>query len=440
MNGNRKLTAVSLVAVAVVMIVKMVAFNEPVSNQQSQTAIKLQPQVLVDEMAKLTSDGSLITDWPLIQSLSKLPESMRRQLNLNDAELAEVASHGQDTTNERRRIRLHVATSLGLADDAASIRSLTTILGSPDVEKRRFATFGLWLVGDEASIEPLIGALRDVDEIVCRYAMLAIGRILEFRHIENRPAIQALMAALRHESEQMRREAARALAHAGRSARPAVPALIELFKTDRSEYVRQQAVHGLGHLGDNSPAAAETLLTALGDTSGYVRCSAAHSLSGIEKGLALPAIPTLISLLKHDRWEEARREAAHALGHIDAARQETTPALIEALRDQSAGVRVEAAFALSYIEESVPEKLRLAALPPLIESLNGDISSDVRSKAAHALGHLGGSSPSAVKALTKAANDDPAAEVRREAAQALLELEHDSPSGQSSHGRKTRED
>src|SRR5262245_42085687 len=113
MNGKRILTAVSLLAVAVLIIVQSQAFNEPVSSQQSQTAIEPQPQAFVAEMAKLTSDGSLITDWPLIQSLSKLPESMRRQLNLNDAELAEVASLTRDTTNERRRIRLHVASSLG---------------------------------------------------------------------------------------------------------------------------------------------------------------------------------------------------------------------------------------------------------------------------------------------------------------------------------------
>ncbi|MGH9938781.1 MAG: HEAT repeat domain-containing protein [Blastocatellia bacterium] len=440
MNRKRKLTIIALLAVAVMMIVQPRAFDEPVSSQQSQIAIKLQPQILVTEIAKLTSDGSLITDWPLIRALMNLPESLRRQLNLNDAELAEVASGARDTTDDRRGIRLHVASSLGLAEDAASVRSLTAVLGSSDVEKRRYAAFGLWLIGNEASIAPLIGALQDADESARRHAVLAIGRILEFRHIENRPAINALTAALGHESEQMRREAARALAHAGRPARTAVPALIELFKTDPSEYVRQQAVHGLGHLGENSPVAAETLLTALGDSSGHVRSSAAHSLSDIEKRLALRAIPTLIGLLKHDRLEEVRREAAHALGHIEAAGKETTPALIEALRDQSARVRGEAAFALSNIEEFNLEKFGRAAIPSLIESLKGDVSSEVRRQAAHALGHLGGSSPDAVKALTQAAKDDPVAEVRREAAQALVELEHDSPSDQSSHGQKTGED
>jgi len=440
MSGKRKLTVVSLLAMAVAMVIQPQVFDKPVASQPSQTASKLHPQILVAEMAKLTSDGSLITDWPLIQALMNLPDPLRRQLNLNDAELAEAASGARDATNERRRIRLHVATSLGLAEDAESVHSLTVILGSSDVEKRRHAAFGLWVAGNEASIAPLVGALQDADEIARRFAVLAVGRILEFRHIENRLAINALTAALRHESEQMRREAARALAHAGRPARTAIPALIELFKTDRSEYVRQQAVHGLGHLGENSPEAAETLLTALSDSSGHVRCSAAHGLSDIEKRLALRAIPTLIGLMKHDRLEEARREAAHALGHIEAAGKETTPALIEALRDQSARVRGEAAFALSNIEELDVEKFGRAAILPLIESLKGDVSSEVRRQAAHALGHLGGSSPAAVKALTQAAKNDPVAEVRREAAQALIELEHDSPSVQSSHGQKTRED
>lgn len=169
-------------------------------------------------------------------------------------------------------------------------------LKSADTEHRRYAAFGLWLVGDERAVAPLVGALRDVDDPVRRYAALAIGRILEFRHMENRVAVTALGEALHHESEHMRREAARALAHAKGSAKSTVPALIELYKTDNSEYVRQQAVHGLGHLGETSPVAAETLRIALRDPSDEVRSWAAHSLSDLEQKLALPAAPTLLGL------------------------------------------------------------------------------------------------------------------------------------------------
>ncbi|MGH9839939.1 MAG: HEAT repeat domain-containing protein [Blastocatellia bacterium] len=345
MSGKLKLTGPMLLAVVAVAVVR---FTVSVSGQSSQTANGLQPKALVAEMARLTSDGRLIADWPLTQALMNLPESLRRQLALSDAELAEAASLTRDTANERRKVRLKVASSLGLAEDTATVEALTGALRSSAVEQRRYAAFGLWLVGDGASLAPLLGALSEADAGVRRFALLAVGRILEFRHIKNESAINTLLTALRHESEPMRREAARALAHAGRPAHRAVPALIELYQTDRSEYVRQQAVHGLGHLGEDSAAAAETLLNALSDSSGEVRRYAAHGLSDIEHRLALRAVPTLVNLLQQDRWEEVRREAAHALGHLAVSSQAAIEALTRAARnDPAAAVRRAAAQALA---------------------------------------------------------------------------------------------
>jgi HEAT repeat protein len=350
MNGKLKFTGAMLLAVVAVAVVR---FTMSVSGQSSRPANGLQPQVLVTEMARLTSDGRLIADWPLIQALLNLPEPLRRQLALSDAELAEAVSLTRDAANERHKIRRKVAGSLGLAEDATTVKELVATLRSSAVGQRRYAAFGLWLVGAEASLASLLGALPDPDEAVRRFALLAVGRILESSHIEHESAINALLAALRHESEQVRREAARALAHAGRPARRAVPALIELYKSDRSEYVRQQAVHGLGHLGEDSAAAAETLLNALSDSSSEVRRYAAHGLSDIEQRLALRAVPSLISLLRQDRWEEVRRGAAHALGHLAAMSQPAIEALTRAAKDDpAAAVRREAAQALAELEHA----------------------------------------------------------------------------------------
>lgn len=78
---------------------------------QSQAVIQ---QAVLVEMTKMTGNGALITEWPLIQGVMNFPAPLRHQLALSDAELAAALS--SETNDERTRIRRHLAKALGLTE------------------------------------------------------------------------------------------------------------------------------------------------------------------------------------------------------------------------------------------------------------------------------------------------------------------------------------
>ncbi len=153
-----------------------------------------------------------------------------------------------------------------------------------------------------------------------------------------------------------------------------------------------------------------------------------------------PAVPALIAALA-DPDANVRMAAAHSLGHLEDPR--AIPALINATRDSNAKVRSAAYEALSDFDDPRTVEPMIAALKdpdadvrqqaahalgnledrravrPLMAALT-DSSADVRQAAAHSLGDL--QDPAAATALT-AALADPKADVRQAAAHALCELE-----------------
>lgn len=150
-----------------------------------------------------------------------------------------------------------------------------------------------------------------------------------------------------------------------------------------------------------------SLLGALGDRVADVRKNAAYALGHLE---AHAAVPGLARALSSDPDPDVREMSGWALGEIqDSA---GVPALAAAVRSDTAGsVRLISVWALAELESR-------SAAPALVDALR-DRSADVRERAAWALGTI---QPSAAPASLVAALHDATPEVRSEAAWALGQI------------------
>ena len=127
------------------------------------------------------------------------------------------------------------------------------------------------------------------------------------------------------------------------------------------------------------------------------RAEAAKALGNIEHG-ATAAIPALIEALK-DQSASVRRDASKSIGRIGPEAKAAVPALIEALKDPTTSVRQSAISALGGIW---PEAKM--ALPSLLRALD-DKDELVRNSAALTLGKIGAEAKAAVPALIEALRD-----------------------------------
>jgi hypothetical protein len=127
--------------------------------------------------------------------------------------------------------------------------------------------------------------------------------------------------------------------------------------------------------------------------------------------IGAPAVSALITAL-HDEEEDVHYAAIEALGDIGTP---AVSALTKALDDKSLNVCYAAALALGWIGRSAA-----AAVPALIAALR-DESEDIRRVAAFALGDIGVSVAEAVLALIMALRDE-SEDVRREAVWALEDI------------------
>ncbi len=223
--------------------------------------------------------------------------------------------------------------------------------------------------------------------------------VLVGKHAE----IFELMEALRDEQQAVREWAIRALGTMGKSAREAVPALVDILSGDEISWTRRCVARSLGRIGGTGAISA--LIRVFTDQDRSVRKDAISAMKQIDQS----AIPALVKALR-DNDALVRYSAARALGRIGEA--EALPALIETLQDKNAPVRNVAARALGDIGH--PD-----AVPVLIEALK-DEKPTVRAASAAALGAIG--DPAAVTALTEALKREDGW-VRREFTRALRNIE-----------------
>lgn len=130
---------------------------------------------------------------------------------------------------------------------------------------------------------------------------------------------------------------------------PAVPALVEMLKSDDVR-LRSLAATTLWGLGGKGKAAVSTLAATLGDPVDSVRVAAAMALDNMGPH-AEEAVPALIRSLK-DRDAKVRQWSAKALGSIGPAAEKAVPALVQAARFE--GIRPAAEEAIRKIR-SLPE-------------------------------------------------------------------------------------
>ena len=302
---------------------------------------------------------------------------------------------------------------------------------------RRMVAAALTPVGRkiDVAVPALIEALQDSDSLVRQYAVAALG------NANSQAAARAVIAVLRDEDVDVRRQAAESLSQMGASA---VSELVVAAK-DKDVEVRRLAGEILGQIGSNGEQAVPALLGALDDEDISVRWVAVKSLEnfGTEAG---PAVPRLIALLQRERARFIRRDTIVTLGAIGPEAAAALPALIQVLDQQDATLQEvaltalarlgpKAGAALPWIEKGLRSQelaVRKASLeawaaikkdkavPELLVALR-DPDAAVRRQALHALGGITPlPEPKATVPALIAALQDADAEVRESAANVFL--------------------
>jgi HEAT repeat protein len=194
---------------------------------------------------------------------------------------------------------------------------------------------------------------------------------------------------------------------------PAIPDFVRLLKDDNPS-IRLETLETLGMMGASATSAIPSLIPLLKDPDADVRSSAALALSKMGES-AKAAIPSLIPLLKDPEDASVRSSAAGALGNMGESAKAAIPSLIPLLKDEDEWVRLSAARALGRMGDSAK-----AAIPSLIPLLK-DQNELVRSSAAVALGNMGESAKAEIPSLTPLLKDADA-DVRSSATEALKKL------------------
>ncbi|HYV39861.1 MAG TPA: HEAT repeat domain-containing protein, partial [Gemmataceae bacterium] len=225
-------------------------------------------------------------------------------------------------------------------------------------------------------------------------------------------AIPALVHHLRDPQEHMRAIAAAALGHL--HAHDQVVLLAPLAM-DPSDLVRQSLVEALGVIGASNPD----------QLSGLAARSLAIGPPWWARWKRRPflvprrnSIDLLLSTLQNalaDDLAAVRTQAARALGRIGEPRPELARGLIAVLTDADETVRCEAAEALGKVGSA--EESTVHALVSLLE----DASPAVKTSASRALGSMKGAAASAVSALVALLQDQDQS-VRTAAAEAIAQV------------------
>ncbi len=206
-------------------------------------------------------------------------------------------------------------------------------------------------------------------------------------------AVAELLPLLGHEDIEVARTAAWLLRRMGRGPEGAQAAGTVLADGEASVASRLSAVRALGELRDSTASAA--LVTALGGNSDEaLRVAAARALGQLHRPGAVDA---LTQALTADESETVRASAAQALGQVPDA---DGHALLSALQDSSASVRLEAIWSLAR-----PSFAVLAGLDErLIELLQNDQNCRVQAEAAWALSGRGDQKVQAALEAARASN------------------------------------
>jgi hypothetical protein len=239
---------------------------------------------------------------------------------------------------------------------------------------------------DPKRIAALIADLRSEKGQTRRQAAVALGTL--GRAAE--PAAAALAQALK--DPDTGDVAARALGRIGPGAKAAVPALVEALKDGPAP--RGVVVEALGKIGPPAAEAVPDLVKALAEEDRVLKAQAIEALGRIGGPGAASA---LRQVLRDDPDADMAAHAAVMLGEVRPVEDETVSALAAALADTRPAVGQAAAFALGRLGPDAK-----AAVPDLVKAL-GSEGPTLRGMAADALGRMGPPAADALAALETAA-------------------------------------
>ena len=301
-----------------------------------------------------------------------------------------------------------------------------------------------------AALPPLAKAIRSDPSPVVRGQAAAI--------LGQQPAEQGaafvsdLVECLRGEKDPAaKKDVAVALGRFGPLSRPAVLALIGALK-EPDAGAKAAVADALGRIGPDAKAAASELLPLVKDKETIVRRAAIFALGRIDPDDPGPVSAALCEVMKTEKDRDLRLETVTALGLLGDRSTEAAEAIAVALTEKDPELRKQAARSLAKLGRAakhVAQKLKDAAtsdtdkdvrldcihtlgvaygaeakdlIPFLTDRLKTDPDFEVRIGVADELGSLGPAGKDALPAL-RAAQTDSQIKVRAAAAAAVKQIE-----------------
>lgn len=271
--------------------------------------------------------------------------------------LGEFGSHAAAAAEPLRKtllhdpdshVRWHATAPLAAVDPEGKIAIPTLIEGLPsrDANMRRFAAMALGTFGPQAKgAVPLLSVgLNDKDTGARIAAAGALWRV----NGNSDDTVPVLVRVLEQEVGIAHYWAATELARMGPNAKEAVPAL---RKSMAKALWPDAPAHALGNIGKDAATAVPDLVELLESKKTEVRACAAAALWKINRHPR--ALPTLREELK----EPGPYRAAIAAGEIGPDAKVCVPGLLTALHDQELYVRRAAAKALAKVQPSAAPEL-----------------------------------------------------------------------------------
>lgn len=299
-----------------------------------QTPAKSRPEK--DEKAGKGSSRRFLTE---ITAIAKDRESLERFEaieKLGDMEssqsLEDLTSILQEDADVEARSRS--ALSLGGLADPGSIAPLgEALLHDPEISVRVSAAQALGMIGLDSGEESLLLAVDSGQAIVVRIeAIRALGSV------HTRKSTDALTAALKDESAEVRLAALESLARRGN---PEAAGAVRELVNDKNAVVAEKACWTLGELRDKSSLPLLTTTLRTGATN-QIRLQSALALGRIGDPESLEALSA--SALAETEDLTVRVAAVKALGMLDSMR--AGDPLVRLLKHHEAILRSAAAYAL----------------------------------------------------------------------------------------------
>jgi HEAT repeat protein len=225
--------------------------------------------------------------------------------------------------------------------------AIVGVLKDPDAGVRRAAAEALGqmaytgLPTDPAVVSGLRDAVKDGELMVREQAVRALG------HVRHPDTVPDLVGLLQQEHKDLRSTALYSLGMLGPMAKPAVPVMVEVLRSDPEN--REVTAWSLARIGPGAAPAVPALIECLDEAREGIRNQAARTLRDIGPDAAA-AVEPLATVLIHDKDWGVRWYAAEALGAIGPAAKAAIPELKVALKDPMVQVRNAASEALQKIQ------------------------------------------------------------------------------------------